>query len=181
MMNRTGRKSVLGFGNRLVLWFVAFALFPLIVTGICGHVLLTATTGDQMEKLMLSLVDNMKHDVEHYFDDIARGVKGLAGRRMTLALLDGAAENSRVRQGEKKRADGSFMDMRKEFEKNVLVQHLGFDTYRDVFLIDSDGVVVYSKNRGIEPGANLLKGGRDESSLAMALQAAMHSDRKSVV
>lgn len=174
--HQPGKRSFMGLGNRLVMWFVVFAVLPVIMTGIVGHVILMSNTKSQVEKLMVSVVSMMKHDVEHYFEDIGKDVEGLSRRTATISMMKMLKEIS----GKKGRLDqaaiNNFESIKKEFEKNILVQHLGFDSYRDVFLIDIAGVVRYSKNGGIKSEVALFKETEGQSLFAKAVKSAMNSE-----
>jgi len=165
----------MGLGNRLVLWFVAFAVLPVIITGVVGHAILMSNTKNQVEMLMMSMVSMMKHDVEHYFEDIGKDVQGLSRRSATISMMKMLNEQWKGKGRVDLAAVIDSESIRTEFEKNVLVQHLGFESYRDVFLIGIEGVVLYSKNGGITSGVDLFKGADVQSQLSMAVKVAMNS------
>ncbi len=158
----------MGLGSRLVLWFVFFAILPVVVTGIAGHVMLMAHMDAQIEKLLAGVVTSKKYDVEHSFEDIRRSLNSLARRSVTLAMMEAVS-------GKKSLSRSEFSNLRNEFEKNILSQHLGVEDYRNVLLLGVDGVVRYSKNTGIRWERVLADEGYVESSLAAAVKTSLHS------
>jgi|GEM_PF-4718454 len=187
-MNGTGRqgqdrvkspekRTILGMGNRLVLWFVLFALLPLGLTVLAGHMLLKAQTEDQTERLMRSLAASMKHDVEHYFEDMSMAFQALSGRRITRAMMDSVDSEKAGERSSSHEIYGTPEDIRDEFEITVLPQHLKPESYRDLFMIDTRGVVTYSKNGGLAKGSDLFGKTYYDTLFSGALKTAMNTDR----
>ena len=167
------KRTMLGIGNRLVLWFALFSLVPLGLTVLTGHILLKAAAEDQTEKLMGSLTAAMKQEVELYFEDMAMAFQAFSGRRITRVMMDSVGPAKERTRAPVHSIYGTAEDIRNEFEASVLPQHFKPDSYRDVFIIDARGRVAYSRNGGLVPGTDLFGKEYYGTHLSGALRAAM--------
>ena len=174
-MSETNRSKGLNLGNRLMLWLVAFAVIPIVCITSLGYVIIDVGLFTQTEKNMRSIAMLKKNDVGHFFHDIEKDISNLAMRRATLSLMKKLQKTPGKENSVPLSINKELVVLCDEFRRNVLGHHMGWETYRDVFLIDTAGLVVFSRRYGLDKPFHVFKGPLEQSHFSMASRKALAS------
>ncbi len=170
-MRRFAFLNHLGIGAKLVVWFLVVALMPLVIAGSLAIRNATNTIRDEVTANLSTVADAKTKQIDDYFTEARHRLHTMARNPSIIDALNrfGQAYNEYgVDSPEYSAVDtelGPFLtDFQEYYEEQA--------RFYDLFLITSDGEIVYTVAREDDFATNLITGAYSDTELARAFQTA---------
>ncbi len=172
--DRTGRS----LSRTLVLWFLVLSLLPLAVVSVFSYRIARASLQDTVSESLQEVAELKTTHIRSYFDRLLTDLREQSENRENTAFLQ-ALVDAHKKSG---KPVGEFVG---SYPWELVVDERGADLknfqklfgYYDVFLLDSEGDVLFSVRREEDLGSNLFTGKYSDTLFAAACRKALESGR----
>jgi C4-dicarboxylate-specific signal transduction histidine kinase len=147
--------------KKLSLWFLLGALLPLIFFGYISYYNARDTVKEEVTSHLISIADNKARQIENYILEKEKDIDALAN---TPAIIN-ALEKFNVVFKENGIDSVEYSAIDKEFRPFLTYYRESFGYY-DLFLISSEGDIIFTVMKEDDLGANLKTGPCKDSELA---------------
>jgi len=185
-MTSVTKNRVPSLSNKLMFWFLTMALIPMVIVALISFQQANTSLGHAAVKELEETSKLTVKFIKNWFDFRQMDVEYQASLRANRSLLHTLNEQVQKRDGNLSgyinSADWLKLIEGQQASFNALIER--YDYLSDLFLIDLDGNVLYSVNRGKELGVNLFNSEYSKTRFASIIKetflvkAAQFSDMK---
>lgn len=165
----------IGLKGRLTLMILLFSLIPVLFLGLVGDRALKNGLKEGLERKLDDAVTMKIRDVDRYFEEMNRVImvqsKRVSNQTLLESLIEGFAKSDKPIRDYVDSEDW----MIRTASRNSLDDRIGFSDFRDAFLVDLKGNILYTMSNKGALGANVFSGMYKDRPFSYACQKALRT------
>ncbi len=167
-----------GLGRTLLCWFLILSLFPMTLVSFISYKNAYKSLYNDAEKSLKLVSISKTKEIDAYFNKMRTDLKLMSEMQANMQFLESLTRA--LRESSKPASDFT-----KSFKWTTIVDEMGADLktyqrtfgYHDIFLVDSDGNILFSVAGEDDLGTNLFNGKYSKSLFAGACKKSIETGR----